>query len=417
MSVGPTIVIIGGGQAGLQAAWALREQKFSGRIVLVGEEASLPYQRPPLSKGCIEGSQSTDDLLLRPPRFFSDHDIEVRTGERIVSIDPVERRAISASGSTIPYDHLVLATGSRNRLLNVDGGRLEGVHYLRSIEDAAAVRHRLLKTNRLVIIGGGFIGLEVAAVARKMGVQTTIVDVAQRLMARAVSSLTSEYFHDLHVGSGVTIRYQTGIRTIVGEQGAVTGALLDNGELLEADQVLVGIGAVPNIELAQNAGLDVNDGIVVDEFLTASDPNISAIGDCARFPFGGGLARFESVQNAVDQGRAIGAKLAGRQKPYAAVPWFWSDQGSSKLQIAGYASDHDEVLLSGELRDGLFSVFCFRRGVLVGVESVNRPLDHIAARRMLQSGNRVTTAQLLESRFDLKTLLSRIGNRAAGAGA
>jgi 3-phenylpropionate/trans-cinnamate dioxygenase ferredoxin reductase component len=417
MSVGPTIVIIGGGQAGLQATWALREQKFGGRIVLVGEEASLPYQRPPLSKGFIEGSQSTDDLLLRPSRFFSDHDIEVRTGERIVSIDPAERRAISASGATIPYDHLVLATGSRNRLLNVDGGRLEGVHYLRSIEDALAVRHHLLKTNRLVIVGGGFIGLEVAAVARKMGVQTTIVDVAQRLMARAVSSLTSEYFHDLHVRSGVAIRYQTGIRAIVGEHGAVTGALLDNGEFLDADQVLIGIGAVPNIELAQNAGLEVNDGIVVDEFLTASDPNISAIGDCARFPFGSGSARFESVQNAVDQGRAIGAKLAGRQKPYAAVPWFWSDQGSAKLQIAGYASDHDEVLLFGELRDGLFSIFCFRRGVLVGVESVNRPLDHMGARRVLQSGNRVTTAQLLEFRFDLKTLLSRIGNRAAGADA
>lgn len=401
-----TVIIVGGGQAGFQAASSLRDEKFAGRILLIGDEPHLPYHRPPLSKAVLESGTQASPLSLRPSKFFDDKMIEVRSNEPVAAIDRSSRLVKLRSGETLRYDHLILATGTRNRLLPVSGADLDGVSYLRTIADAEAFRGRLEQAKHLVIIGAGFIGLEVAAVARKRGIATTVLDIVSRPMARAVSSLMSDYFHGLHVKGGVTIHMNVGVAEIGGIDGRVTGVKLDTGERLAADLVLVGIGVIPNVELAADAGLLVGNGIVVDEFLTTSDQNISAIGDCAAFPFGadGTSIRLESVQNATDQGRALAAKLVGRQVRYGSVPWFWSDQGDIKLQIVGLTSGHDEVLVSGEIDDGCFSVFCFKEKTLVGIESVNRPADHMAGRRLLKHDIRLSPEQVIAAQFDVKAM-------------
>ncbi len=406
MTTPETVIIVGGGQAGFQAASSLRDEKFAGRILLIGDEPHLPYQRPPLSKAVLESGAQAAGLSLRPLKFFDDRMIEVRPNEPVSAIDRLNRLVKLRSGETLRYDHLVLATGARNRLLPVPGADLDGIFYLRTIADAEALRGRLEQVKHLVVIGAGFIGLEVAAVARKRGVATTVIDIASRPMARAVSSLMSDYFHSLHARDGATIHMNTGVAAIDGVDGRVTGVKLGTGERLAADIVLVGIGVVPNVEPAAAAGLVVNNGIVVDEFLTTGDPNISAIGDCAAFPFGadGMLTRLESVQNATDQGRALAAKLVGRPMRYASVPWFWSDQKDIKLQIVGLTTGHDEVLVSGEIDEGCFSVFCFRRRILVGIESVNRPADHMAGRRLLKHGVRLSPEQVTAAQFDVKAM-------------
>ncbi|MGL5165057.1 MAG: NAD(P)/FAD-dependent oxidoreductase [Afipia sp.] len=406
MTIPGTVIIVGAGQAGFQAAASLRDEKFAGRILLIGDEPHLPYQRPPLSKAALEAGAQAAGLSLRPSKFFDDRMIEVRSNEPVSTIDRSSRLVKLRSGETLRYDHLVLATGTRNRLLSVPGADLDGVCYLRTAVDAEALRTKLEQARHLVVIGAGFIGLEVAAVARKRGIATTVLDIAPRPMERAVSSLMSDYFHSLHAKDGATIHMNTGVAAIEGIDGRVTGVKFGTDEQLAADLVLVGIGVVPNVELAAAAGLSVNNGIVVDELLTTSDPNISAIGDCAAFPFGadGMLTRLESVQNATDQGRALAAKLVGRPVRYASVPWFWSDQNDAKLQIVGLTAGHDEILVSGEIEEGCFSVFCFRRRILVGVESVNRPADHMAGRRLLKHDIRLSPEQVTAAQFDIKTM-------------
>jgi 3-phenylpropionate/trans-cinnamate dioxygenase ferredoxin reductase subunit len=406
MTAAGTVIIVGGGQAGFQAASSLRDEGFAGRILLLGDEPHLPYPRPPLSKASLESAAQGPALSLRPQKFFDDKMVEVRPKERVEAIDRANGFVGLQSGEAIAYDHLILATGTRNRLLSISGADLDGIAYLRTLADAEALRARLEQCKNLVVIGAGFIGLEVAAVARKRGIKTTVLDIAPRAMGRAVSSRMSDYFHDLHTRNGATLRMNVGIASICGDKGRVTGIEFGNGEQLAADLVLVGIGVVPNVELAAAAGLSVNNGIVVDEFMTTSDPNISAIGDCAAFPFGaaGNLVRLESVQNATDQGRAVAAKLAGRPVRYASVPWFWSDQGDVKLQIVGLTVGHDEVLVSGEPEAGCFSAFCFKQGELVGIESVNRPADHMAGRRLLKHEMRLSPEQVVAMNFDVKAM-------------
>lgn len=406
MTTPGTVVIIGAGQAGFQAASSLRDEKFAGRIILIGDEPHLPYQRPPLSKAALEPRARSAALLLRPAKFFDDRMIEVRSSEHVVAIDRSNGLVKLRSGESLRYDHLVFATGTRNRRLTIPGADLDGVSYLRTMSDAEFFGARLERAKNLVVIGAGFIGLEVAAVARKRDIATTILDVASRPMARAVSSVMSDYFHGLHLRNGASVHMNVGVTAIDGADGQVTGVRLDTGERLAADIVLVGIGVIPNVELAADAGLSINNGIVVDEFLTTDDPDISAIGDCASFPFGAGgmLTRLESVQNATDQGRVLAAKIVGRPVHYASVPWFWSDQGDVKLQIAGLTAGHDEVLLAGEPDEGRFSVFCFREKVLVGIESVNRPADHMAGRRLLKHGVRLSPEDVTAAQFDVKAM-------------
>jgi 3-phenylpropionate/trans-cinnamate dioxygenase ferredoxin reductase component len=403
-----TVVVLGTGQAGFQVAASLREERFDGRILLVGEEPEPPYQRPPLSKAYLTGKADAKSVRLRPEKFFADHRLELRAGERAARIDRAARRVVLGSGEALSYDHLVLATGARNRALPVPGAALDGVAQLRTLGEAEALRQRLAAARQAVVVGAGFIGLEFAAIAAAAGVAVTVVEATDRPMARSLSPMMSAAFRSAHERQEVRFVFgATVVRVLGAEGGRATGVETADGRRFPADLVLVGIGVVPNAELAAEAGLAVADGIVVDERLATSDPAISAIGDCARYPCrfaapGAGLSRLESVQNAVDQGRCVAARLAGRPAPYAAVPWFWSDQGALKLQIAGLATPHERAVARGDPAGGAFSVFCFRGGRLIGVESVNRPLDHVLARKLLASGADLAPEQAADPGFDLK---------------
>ena len=406
---GPGIVVVGAGQAGFQVAASLREAGQTGPLTLIGEEAALPYQRPPLSKAYLAGKTDARGLLLRQQSFFAEHGIDARLGAQVARIDRAERRVRLADGQTLDYAHLVLATGTRNRPLPVPGAGLAGVHQLRSLAEADALKAAVEGARRIVVVGAGFIGLEFAAVCAGRGLSVTVIEAAGRAMARAVSPETSEAFRAFHAAAGVTFLFEAGVAAIEGEGGRVAAIRTAAGDRLPADLVLVGIGVLPNQEIAGDAGLPVQDGIAVDAFLATPDPAISAIGDCARFPTrfaaglpGGDRVRIESVQNAVDQGRCLAARLTGQPRAYDAVPWFWSDQGPRKLQIAGLAAPGDASVLR---RMGAgFSVFRFREGRLSAVESVDRPADHMAARRLLAAGRGPTPEQAADPGFDLKAL-------------
>jgi 3-phenylpropionate/trans-cinnamate dioxygenase ferredoxin reductase subunit len=405
------VVIVGAGQAGVQAAASLRELGFMASITLVNGEGVLPYQRPPLSKAFMLGKVEEDGLRFRNQGYFERNSIVLVCSDLAVAIDRPQRRVQLASGETIDYDHLILATGARNRTLPVPGSELSGVHYLRSIADAAALRERLRSANNVVVIGGGFIGMEFAAVAAKLDTQTHVVEASPRIMARAVSPEVSAYFTRRHMDRGTTFSFDDSVVCINGTMDKVVSVETARGGMVPADMVLIGIGVVPNEHLAEEAGLDVANGIVVDDRLITSDPAISAIGDCAMYPspFGGGMLRLESVQNAVDQGRAVAARLTGKPSSYAGVPWFWSDQGDDKLQIVGIARGTDLRIVRGNESEGRFSVFFLRDDALVCVESVNRVADHMAARALLKSGDlsRVTTGHVLAVDFELKSRIAK----------
>jgi 3-phenylpropionate/trans-cinnamate dioxygenase ferredoxin reductase component len=395
-----TVVIVGDGHAGSQVAASLRDKGYRGRVVLVGDEAGIPYQRPPLSKAYLTGQVADARLALRPMAFYTRHDIELFRG-RAVGIDRERHRLRLADGSELDYTHLVLATGARNRDLSVAGARLDGVFGLRTKADADLIRGRLGTARDVVVIGGGFIGMEFAASATKLGLTVTVVELAERVMRRAVSPVVSRHYENLHARHGNRVLHGV---AVVGLHGTthVTGVELADGTVLLANVVVVGVGVVPNIELAAAAGLAVDDGIVVDAHMATSDPAISAIGDCAAYPsrHAGRRARLESVQNAVDHAKCLAARLTGTAEPYESLPWFWSDQFDAKLQIAGISSGYDEAVVHGDPTAGAFSVFCFRAGRLVAVESVNRAADHMAARRLFQGAPSLSPADVVES-FDL----------------
>jgi len=377
------VVIIGAGQAGYQVAASLREAGYAGSIALVGDEPGAPYERPPLSKAFLKGEVDAAGLDIRPARFFTDRSVCTVFGRRAVGIDRAAARVRLDDGTELSYEHLVLATGARPRTLDLPGAGLPGVFTLRTREDAEGLRAALRRARDAVVVGGGFLGLEVAAVATALGLRTTVVETADRPMARAVSRPTAAWFAEMHRTRGVELLLGTGVTEIVGGDGGVTGVRTTDGRLRAADLVLVAVGVRANDELASAAGLATRNGVVVDATLTTGDPRISAVGDCASFPFAGGdLVRLESVQNATDHARTVAARLSGDAQAYATVPWFWSDQGV-KLQIAGIVEGSDTHVVRGDTSTGRFSVFCFRGGRLAAVESVNRPADHVAARRML----------------------------------
>jgi 3-phenylpropionate/trans-cinnamate dioxygenase ferredoxin reductase subunit len=393
------VVIVGNGMAGATVAATLRTKGYEGPVVLIGDEPHAPYQRPPLSKAqLMEGG---DPQLVRPEAFWADKGVELRAGARVKSIDRQARSVTLADGGVLEYEHLVLATGARNR-------RLPGAETalsLRTLDESRALRERLGPGKRLVVVGGGFIGLEVAAAAHDIGTDVTVVEALDRVMSRVVSPEMSAFFAGLHAEAGVKIL--TGRTVVAIAEGEV---LLDGDERLDADVVVVGVGVVPNVELAQAAGLEVSDGIVVDDRLLTSDPAISAVGDCAHYPCSitGRRQRLESIQNATDHARAAATRIAGAGEPYAAVPWFWSDQLGRKLQIAGVAGDDASSVLRGDPADGGFSVFRFAGGALVAVESVDAMGDHMAARKLLASGaaESVTPEQVADPSVSLKELVA-----------
>jgi 3-phenylpropionate/trans-cinnamate dioxygenase ferredoxin reductase subunit len=397
------VVIIGTGQAGFQAASSLRQAGFEGEVTLVGDEPQLPYQRPPLSKAFLKGEGDPAEVHLRPETFFASKEIGVVSGDRAEHIDREAKQVTLASGRVLDYDHLVLATGARPRALPVPGSDLDGVLMLRTVADAQVLRERLQGEPRLVVVGGGFIGLELAASARQKGAEVTVVEALDRTMARAVTPAISAHFAALHAAEGATILHGATVAQMTGN-GSVSGVELGDRTKIEADLVVIGVGVVPNVELAESAGLPVKDGIVVDETLRTSDPAVWAIGDCASYPSvqAGHLVRLESVQNATDHGRAVATAIMGEPAPYDALPWFWSDQHSRKLQIAGLPHGHDSVVLRGDPEGEAFSAFCFAGDRLVCVESVNRMPDHMAARKLLTAGRTIDPADAADETFDLK---------------
>lgn len=403
----PTVAIIGAGQAGFQVAETLREQHYEGRVVLIGDEPHIPYLRPPLSKAHLLGESTDAQLALRPAGFFAQHGIELITGKRAVAIDRKRRKVALADDSVIDYDHLVLATGARNRPLPVPGASLGNVFSLRTLDEASTLRAQLTTAKNALVIGAGFIGLEFAAAAKKRGLNVTVLDVADRPMARALSRTMSAVFAREHEKMGVRLMFNTQVMHLLGETH-VTAVETVDGRVLPADLVVIGIGVIPNVDLAATCGLPVENGVVVDEWLRTCDPHVSAIGDVAAFANSyahGARVRLESVQNACDQARCVAMRIAGKPASYEAAPWFWSNQGPLKLQMAGLPSSGCEEIVRGDVNSTKCSVFLFHEGKLACVETLNRPADHMLARRLLANRIAVTPRQAADTTFDLKSLL------------
>ena len=382
------VVIVGGGQGGFQLAASLREGGYPHAITLVGDEPGLPYQRPPLSKGFLQAKVDENGLLLRPAAFFERIGATLLAGAEVACIDREGRNVQLASGQKLPYDHLVLATGAAARKLPVPGSELQGVYALRGLHDARRLRERLAQSRSVAVVGAGFIGLELAAVARGMGLPMQVVEATSRPLQRALSEPMALHLKRYHEAQGTQFHLDAQLAAFEGEHGQLAGLRLLDGRRIDADLVVVAVGVTPNDQLARTAGLTVSNGIAVDEMLITSDPSISALGDCTNFPMasaGGARVRIESVQNAVDQARCIAARLCGQALPYDKVPWFWSEQGSCRVQMAGLAAPEDDAEIEGEPASGRFSVMRYRHGRLTAVESLNDPAAHMRARKALAS--------------------------------
>jgi 3-phenylpropionate/trans-cinnamate dioxygenase ferredoxin reductase subunit len=402
-----SVLVVGAGHAGFQLAVSLRQHGFGERVSLMNDEAHLPYQRPPLSKAYLKGTGGPDSLMFRPDKFYRDQNIEL-ISDRAVSIDRTARQVRLASGSSLDYGHLVLATGARNRLLDIPNANLPDVRYLRILDDSEDLRRRIAASRHVVVIGAGFIGLEFAATARIKGLEVDVVELGSRVMARAVTAEVSDYFQQRHAAAGIRIHLGVQVTSIESDGEKVSGVSLSDGRHISADLVVVGVGVLPNVELAAEAGLPVASGIIVDDHLLTADPDISAIGDCALFasPRFGGSLRLESVQNATDHARCVAARLTGDAKVYDGQPWFWSDQGDDKLQIAGLTTGYDRVMVRGDPAQKAFSAFCYKAGRLVGIESINRAGDHMFGRRLLAANGSITPEQAADPGFDLKSALA-----------
>lgn len=407
------VVIAGAGQAGFQVAASLRLEGFDGSIILIGDEPGLPYQRPPLSKGFMAGKQAIEGTALRPAPFYEKQRIELLSGDKVIGIDRAGRSVSLASGRRIRYGDLVLAVGARNRRLALKGAtqgkgaKVDGVCYLRTGTEAVEIKDRLAQAHDVVVIGGGFIGLELAAAASALGKSVHVLEAQPRLMARAVSPILSDFYRDLHTGHAVKISLGVVPLEIAGREGKVSEVRLSDGSAYPADLVLIGVGVVPNVELASEAGLAVGNGIVVDQQLRTEDENIYAIGDCADHPnpYAAARVRIESVQNAVDQAKCIAAAIVGRGQKYQAAPWFWTDQYDINLQMVGLSAGYDHIVIRGEPESRKFSVFYFKQGRLLAIDSVNRPGDHIIGRKLITNGTPLTPEQAADLNVDLKAHL------------
>lgn len=404
-------VIVGAGQAALSTAEALRTAQYTAPITLLGDEPTGPYHRPPLSKAWLSGDMDAGQLQMRAPEMLARKHIDLRTHAQVTAVDRAAQTVTLADGSTLPYTALVLATGSRPRRLPLPGADAHGVLTLRTRDDASALSDGLARCATtglpLVVMGGGFIGLEVAATARKKGLAVTVLEAAPRLLGRVLAPALSDWYAELHRGHGVqlVLGAQTTHLT-ANADGWVNGVALADGTVLPAGLVLMGVGAVANDELAQAAGLDCERGIVVDACGRTTDPHMFAAGDCtARRLADGALLRLESVQNATEQGKSVAAAILGQERPFTATPWFWSDQYDRKLQMAGLSAGADQWVVRGELGGPSFSVYHFKGGTLVAVDSVNAVKDHLQARKLLDAGRHPSPAQAQDMGFDLGTLL------------
>jgi len=381
-----SVIIIGAGQAGLQSIVSLRQSGYPKAITLIGDEAYLPYQRPPLSKAYLSGKMERDRLFLKPESFFTDNDVTVKLATRVASIDAGAKSVTLESGESLAYEDLILATGSRPRRLDLAGRELANIFDLRGMADIDAMQPHFIAGKKLVVIGGGYIGLEAAAVAADMGLHVHVLEAAPRLLARVAEPEISAFYDRIHKARGVTIITQSRIEGFVGERDCVSGIQMADGSVIDADIVITGIGIVPNIELAQAAGLTLDNGIVVNDVGQTSDAHIYAAGDCTQHPNDvlGRKLRLESVPNAIEQGKAVASAICGAPKPYHQVPWFWSDQYDVKLQIAGVPTQIDQKILRGDDTSNSFAWFYFTGDKLTGVTAVNRPAEFMAGRMLIE---------------------------------
>ncbi|HEX6994816.1 MAG TPA: FAD-dependent oxidoreductase [Gammaproteobacteria bacterium] len=400
------LLIVGGGQAAVQAVHTLRQNGYTGRISLVCGERYAPYQRPPLSKKYLAGEMPRERLALRPEAWYRERAVDVVIGALAVELDAAACRVRLDDGRVLPYDALLLATGSRPRKLRVPGAELPGIHYLRTIDDVDAIAPKLVPSCRLVLVGAGYIGLEVAAVAASRGVDVTVLEARDRVMSRVVGPDVSRFYDRYHTNAGVRIRYGATVSAFSGRT-AVEAVETADGERFPCDLAIVGIGVEPNVELAASAGLPCHNGIVVDERARTPDPRIAAAGDCTNHPhpLATSRVRLESVQNAIEQAKAAAANFAGEPHAYTEVPWFWSDQYDLKLQIAGLAQEHDARALRGDPADKSFAVYYLREGRLVAVEAVNAPRDFLFAKKAIAAGLEVSADRLADAAVDLNALL------------
>jgi 3-phenylpropionate/trans-cinnamate dioxygenase ferredoxin reductase component len=397
------IVIIGAGQAAAQAVASLRAEGFSGTLTLVGDEIYPPYQRPPLSKTYLAGTFERERLFLKPDAFYAEAKCELILGARATHIDRGNRCVTLNDGRTLSYDKLLLTTGSRVRRIPIAGADLDGVHYLRDIADVDRLRPNFEKGARLAVVGGGYIGLEVAAVAVKQGLEVDVFEAMDRVMARAVSTDVSAFYERVHTDAGVRLHLRTGVDAIEGK-GKVE-AIRAGGASHKCDFVLIGIGIVPNEELARAAGLGCDDGIVVNEFAETGDPKIFAAGDCTRhIGRDGHPVRLESVQNAIDQAKHVALAMMGKHTPYKEVPWFWSDQYDLKLQIAGLAWPNDRTVLRGDPASRKFAVFHLREGRVAAVEAVNAAPEYLVGRKLIAEGKVVAPEKLADTAIPMKNI-------------
>ena len=398
------VVIVGAGQAGSSLAVKLRTLGFEGGVTLVGDEPVLPYQRPPLSKKYLMKDMAADQLLLRPQRFYDEHGILVVTGRRVASIDRAASRLLLEDGD-LAYDQLALTTGASPRALSAAlGGNLPGVHLVRTLADVDRMAPMFKAGGRVLIVGGGYIGLEAAAVASTLGLRVTLVEATSRILQRVAAPQTSDYFRALHAGRGVEVLEATGLLGMEALPGGTIAAHLGDGRDLAVDFVIVGIGVAPNDALARSAGLACDGGIVVDAEGRTGDPAIWAAGDCTRLPYRGEMIRLESVQNAIDQAEAVAANMLGVGRPYVPQPWFWSDQYDVKLQIAGLNAGYDHVAVragAGPAR----SHWYFRGSELLAIDAMNDPRAYMVGKRLIEAGRSPAPAQLSDPALDLKALL------------
>jgi 3-phenylpropionate/trans-cinnamate dioxygenase ferredoxin reductase component len=400
------VVIVGASHSGIAVAVRLRALDPAIDIIVISAEAAHPYQRPALSKAYLSGKATLEAILLRPPSWFEDNKIELLRGVTITSINRVEKIVALSTGQNLTYDTLVLATGAEpRRFPSEKGGALRGVYTVRDLADADALKNEMVEGRNLVVIGGGYIGLEAASEASKKSIRVTVLEAADRIVKRVACAETSDHLRALHQSHGVNIREAVSIRQIIGENETFTGVELESGEVLPADFVIVGIGIAPCISLAEAAGLYLNNGIAVGPYLQTSDPNIYAVGDCASFPRNGAHIRLESVQNANDQGAVAAANILGQHKTYQSTPWFWSDQFDLKLQIAGLNTGYDDVLVimgNGAARAHLY--FC--EGRFISADCFNDAVTFVMARKLLDSGTVLTRDVAASANFSIKDFVN-----------
>lgn len=399
------LVIAGAGHAAGQVVATLKQKKFEGEILLIGDEAWLPYQRPPLSKKFLAGELPAERLYFKPPNFYDETNIEVRLNTSITAVDREDHSIETATGDKISYDKLILALGSRVRRVDVDGSNLDGVHYLRNIDDVERIHKDVDTAGNVVIVGAGYIGLEVAAVMRQLGHNVTVIEMADRVMSRVVSPIVSGFFQQQHTEHGVQLQLSTGLKRFIGDNH-VSAVETDDGRTFPADAVIIGIGIVPNTEIAAAAGLQIDNGIIVDDHCQTSDTDVYAVGDCTAHPNSiyGRRLRLESVHNALEQAKTAAMNICGDNVRYSQVPWFWSDQYDLKLQIAGLSEAYDDIVVRGSPQDAVFSCLYLRDGRLIACDAINSPRDFMQSKALIASQATIDPQRLADSGNQLKDL-------------